>query len=107
MPNHAIIDTSRNGILGLRQDPTEWCNVNGATFGTLPISDTGLELADAFVWASEGGVSDGTSDLNSATYDTFCGKESAFRPSPEKGQWNQPYFEMLVRNINSLFEYEE
>ncbi|KAK5658358.1 hypothetical protein OQA88_2334 [Cercophora sp. LCS_1] len=99
VPNHAIMDTSRNGVLGVRADWTEWCNVDGAGFGRLPTSEgTGLELADAFVWVKGGGVSDGTSDSSSVNYGSFCGRETAFKPSPEEGEWNQAYFEMLLEN---------
>lgn len=28
---------------------------------------------------------------------------TAFKPSPEAGQWNQAYFEMLLRNANPPF----
>lgn len=103
-PNHAISDTSRDGVLGLRLDPKEWCNVNGAGFGPRPTTDTGVDVADALIWAAEGGVSDGSSDPSSATYDDYCGTETAFKPSPEKGKWNQEYFEMLVRNARPSFE---
>lgn len=50
MPNHAIVDTGRNAVQGLREEWGNWCNVDGAGFGTRPTADTGLELADAFVW---------------------------------------------------------
>lgn len=30
MPNHAIVDTGRNGVTGLRKEWGDWCNVNGA-----------------------------------------------------------------------------
>ena len=33
MPNHAIVDTGRNGVQGLREEWGNWCNVNGAGFG--------------------------------------------------------------------------
>lgn len=103
VPNHAIMDTSRNGVIGLREDWTEWCNINGAGFGTLPTSEgTGLDLADAFIWAKGGGISDGTSDPSSQNYNSFCGRASAFKPSPEEGEWNQAYFEMLLKNANPV-----
>ncbi|KAK0738896.1 1, 4-beta cellobiohydrolase, partial [Schizothecium vesticola] len=59
---------------------------------------TGLELADAFIWAKGGGISDGTSEASSRNYNSFCGKATAFKPSPEEGEWNQAYFEMLLKN---------
>ncbi|KAI5861244.1 1, 4-beta cellobiohydrolase [Durotheca rogersii] len=102
-PNHAIVDTGRNAVTGLRSEWGNWCNVNGAGFGVRPTADTGLELADAFVWGKPGGESDGTSDSSAVRYDSFCGKADAYKPSPEAGEWNQPYFEMLLKNANPKF----
>jgi cellulose 1,4-beta-cellobiosidase len=103
MPNHAIVDTGRNGVSGLREEWGNWCNVNGAGFGARPTSTTGAELADAFVWVKPGGESDGTSDTSAVRYDSFCGKPDAYKPSPEAGQWNQAYFEMLLKNAKPAF----
>ena len=103
MPNHAIIDTGRNAVTGLRKEWGDWCNVNGAGFGVRPTSSTGSELVDAFVWIKPGGESDGTSDTSATRYDSFCGKEDAFKPSPEAGTWNQAYFEMLLKNAKPAF----
>ncbi|KAK8113002.1 glycoside hydrolase family 6 protein [Apiospora sp. TS-2023a] len=103
MPNHAIVDTGRNAVTGLREEWGNWCNVNGAGFGVRPTADTGSELVDAFVWGKPGGESDGTSDSSATRYDSFCGKPDAFKPSPEAGQWNQEYFEMLLKNANPKF----
>ncbi|KAL0930223.1 exoglucanase 3 precursor [Colletotrichum truncatum] len=103
MPNHAIVDTGRNGVQGLRQEWGNWCNVNGAGFGLRPSTSTGLELADAFVWVKPGGESDGTSDSSATRYDSFCGKSDAYKPSPEAGTWNQAYFEMLLKNAKPSF----
>ncbi|KAI1408447.1 glycoside hydrolase family 6 protein [Hypoxylon sp. FL1857] len=102
-PNHAIVDTGRNAVTGLREEWGDWCNVNGAGFGVRPTADTGLELADAFVWGKPGGESDGTSDSSATRYDSFCGKPDAFKPSPEAGEWNQAYFEMLLKNAKPQF----
>ncbi|KAI1778174.1 glycoside hydrolase family 6 protein [Hypoxylon cercidicola] len=102
-PNHAIVDTGRNAVTGLREEWGDWCNVNGAGFGVRPTADTGLELADAFVWGKPGGESDGTSDEGATRYDSFCGKPDAYKPSPEAGEWNQAYFEMLLENASPAF----
>ncbi|KAH7122489.1 cellobiohydrolase-like protein II precursor [Dendryphion nanum] len=98
MPSQAIIDTGRNGVQGLRKEWGNWCNINGAGFGTRPTGTTGNTLVDAFVWVKPGGESDGTSDTSATRYDSFCGKEESFKPSPEAGAWHQEYFEMLVKN---------
>jgi len=103
MPNHAIIDTGRNGVTGLRAAWGDWCNVNGAGFGVRPTSNTGADLADAFVWVKPGGESDGTSESSATRYDSFCGKSDAYKPSPEAGSWNQAYFEMLLKNAVPSF----
>ncbi|KAJ0339178.1 hypothetical protein COL922a_004710 [Colletotrichum nupharicola] len=103
MPNHAIVDTGRNGVQGLREEWGNWCNVNGAGFGLRPSANTGLELADAFVWVKPGGESDGTSDSSAVRCDSFCGKPDAYKPSPEAGTWNQAYFEMLLKNAKPAF----
>ena len=103
MPNHAIVDTGRNAVSGLRLEWGDWCNVKGAGFGVRPTSETGLELADAFVWVKPGGESDGTSDTSANRYDSFCGKADAYNPSPEAGQWNQAYFEDLLKNAKPAF----
>ncbi|KAK3937924.1 glycoside hydrolase [Diplogelasinospora grovesii] len=103
MPNHAIIDTGRNAVTGLRKEWGDWCNVNGAGFGVRPTADTGDDLADAFVWIKPGGESDGTSDSSATRYDSFCGKDDAFKPAPEAGTWNQAYFEMLLKNAKPSF----
>ncbi|KAI0911240.1 1, 4-beta cellobiohydrolase [Ustulina deusta] len=102
-PNHAIVDTGRNAVTGLREEWGNWCNVNGAGFGVRPTSSTGDSLADAFVWGKPGGESDGTSDEGATRYDSFCGKPDAFKPSPEAGEWNQAYFEMLLKNAKPAF----
>jgi len=100
MPSQAIVDTGRNGVTGLREEWGNWCNIDGAGFGRRPTGTTGSSLVDAFVWVKPGGESDGTSDTSADRYDSFCGKSESFKPSPEAGQWNQAYFEMLVRNAS-------
>ncbi|KAK3386871.1 exoglucanase-6A [Podospora didyma] len=104
VPSNAIVDTSRNGVIGLRYEWEDWCNVDGAGFGVRPsvVPGLGEQHADAFVWAKAGGVSDGTSDPSSVTFDPFCGRRDAFSPSPEAGEWNQAYFEMLLRNARPV-----
>jgi cellulose 1,4-beta-cellobiosidase len=103
MPSQAIIDTGRNAVTGLRKEWGDWCNVNGAGFGVRPTGTTGNTLVDAFVWVKPGGESDGTSDSSATRYDSYCGKDDAFKPAPEAGTWNQAYFEMLVKNAKPSF----
>ncbi|KAG9603067.1 glycoside hydrolase family 6 protein, partial [Aureobasidium melanogenum] len=99
MPNHAIVDTSRNGRVGLRTYGGNWCNVKGAGFGIRPTSETDDDLCDAFVWVKVGGESDGGSDPSLPGYDPTCANADAFIPSPRAGAWNQAQFEQLVENI--------
>lgn len=72
MPNHALVDTSRNGVSYIRHLPGDWCNVNGAGFGALPTSFTGDALTDAFVWVKLGGESDGPSDPAAVGFSPVC-----------------------------------
>ncbi|EHK97147.1 Glycosyl hydrolase family 6, cellulase [Glarea lozoyensis ATCC 20868] len=103
MPNHAIVDTGRNAVTGLRLAWGDWCNVIGAGFGVRPTTTTNDALVDAFVWGKPGGESDGVSDPDADRYDSFCGHEDAFKPSPQAGQWNQAYFEQLLANAKPPF----
>lgn len=80
-PNHAIVDTARNGVQGLRDAWGDWCNVIGAGIGVRPTADTGEELADAFVWVKPAGESDGTSDSSATRYDSMCGLDDGERSS--------------------------
>jgi endoglucanase len=61
---HFVIDTSRNGQgpwvpSASYPDPQVWCNPPSRGLGYLPTSDTGNELADAFLWIKVPGESDG------------------------------------------------
>jgi hypothetical protein len=87
MPNHAIIDTGRNAVQGLRLEWGDWCNVKGAGFGVRPTSNTGDALADAFVWVKPGGESDGVSDSSAPRYDSFCGKSDGMIILPFLPPW--------------------
>ena len=88
MPFHNIMDTSRSGQQGIRENWTDWCNVNGADNGPNPSADTKDPNLDAFVWASGIGISDGTSDPNSAFYKVECGSKVSFKPMPERGEFS-------------------
>lgn len=104
LPSRARADiSSSNGVTGLRKEWGHWCNVNGAGFGVRPTADTGDERVDAFVWGKPGGESDGTSDTSATRYDSFCGESDAYKPSPEAGEWNQAYFEMVLKNAKPAF----
>ncbi|PYH89419.1 cellulase [Aspergillus ellipticus CBS 707.79] len=101
---HFITDTGRNGKQPTGQSAWgDWCNVKGTGFGVRPTTDTGNELADAFVWVKPGGESDGTSDTTSARYDAHCGYSDALQPAPEAGTWFQAFFEQLLENASPSF----
>jgi cellulose 1,4-beta-cellobiosidase len=103
-----VVDTSRNGVIGVRYNWTEWCNIDYAGFGMRPTSKTGDELADAFLWVKNGGLSDGTSDPSGEFYDPECGLtrgqfDREREPMPARGEWSQEYFEMLLENARPAF----
>jgi len=54
---HYVIDTSRNGS-GSAGD-SQWCNPSGRALGERPTANTGIALADAFLWVKTPGESDG------------------------------------------------
>jgi cellulose 1,4-beta-cellobiosidase len=98
---HAVLDTSRNAVSGLRYSWDEWCNVNGAGLGVRPSGQTGDEVLDAFVWVRRPGESDGASENDGGSVEgevNGCTAKSAVRPAPARDVWFQGFFEMLVRN---------
>ncbi|KAI0101569.1 glycoside hydrolase family 6 protein [Nemania sp. FL0031] len=99
LPSAAILDTSRNGVQGLRLSWDEWCNVSGAGLGVRPSANTGDDALDAFVWARQPGVSDGVSSERGGD-SVDCAAVSAVRPAPERDVWFQGFFEMLVENAH-------
>ena len=98
MPLYAIMDTSRAGVQGIRRHWKDWCNVAEAGFGRRFSSDTKDSSLDAFVWAKNGGASDGTSNISSGSFESGCEVDTALKPMPEKGTFSQDYFEMLLKN---------
>ncbi|KAJ2987853.1 hypothetical protein NUW58_g4280 [Xylaria curta] len=96
---HAVLDTSRNGVMGLRWSWDEWCNVGGAGLGVRPSAETGDDALDAFVWVKRPGESDGVSSERGGD-SAGCAAKSAVRPAPERDVWFQGFFEMLVRNAH-------
>ncbi|KAI8629710.1 glycoside hydrolase family 6 protein [Xylariaceae sp. FL1651] len=103
---HAILDSGRNSVQGLRLYWDEWCNVNGAGFGRRPTANTGDENLDAFIWVKHPGESDGdrNGDGDEAgevvNVADECRAKSAVTPAPARDAWFQEYFEMLVRNAH-------
>ncbi|MEU3524766.1 glycoside hydrolase family 6 protein [Streptomyces sp. NPDC038707] len=65
--SHFVIDTSRNGRGAWTPepgkysgDPESWCNAPGRGLGPRPTADTGVPLADAYLWVKIPGESDGS-----------------------------------------------
>jgi cellulose 1,4-beta-cellobiosidase len=96
MPFHNIMDTTRSGQQGLRENWSDWCNVDGAANGPKPHAVTGNGNLDAFVWASGIGISDGTSDPSSGEYSADCAGPVNFKPMPKRGDFSLEYFRMML-----------
>ncbi|MFF0865487.1 glycoside hydrolase family 6 protein [Nonomuraea sp. NPDC003560] len=61
---HFVVDTARNGQGSWSptkkyKDPQTWCNPPGRGVGERPTTDTGEELADAYLWITRAGSSGG------------------------------------------------
>jgi endoglucanase len=78
---HFVIDTSRNGN-GPTSD-NQWCNPSGRALGSLPTSNTGAPLTDAFLWIKVPGESDGTCN-----------------GGPSAGTFWESYAEQLIANMH-------
>ncbi|CAE7234305.1 unnamed protein product [Rhizoctonia solani] len=94
-PAHFIVDQGRSGVQNIRDEWGNWCNIEGAGFGTRPGAST-VSGIDQVVWVKPGGESDGTSDTSAVRYDSTCGLNDAKKPAPEAGTWFQAYFVDLV-----------
>ncbi|KAI8898963.1 1, 4-beta cellobiohydrolase [Globomyces pollinis-pini] len=103
LPSRFIIDTSRNGVAGIRTRWGSWCNNKGAGIGFRPQANP-ITNVDAYVWAKPPGESDGASSGNSRV-DGFCvagGPDGfdALYNAPQAGEWFHDQFVELVRNAN-------
>jgi cellulose 1,4-beta-cellobiosidase len=94
-----VIDTSRNGRGGIRQQWGSWCNVHGAGVGERPLADP-VSGVDAYFWVKPPGESDGTADPTAARFDQACANADATPGAPQAGTWFSSYFIDLVRNAN-------
>lgn len=97
---HFVIDTSRNGQGPWTPDraypdPQTWCNPPGRGLGRMPTTNTGNELADAFLWIKIPGESDGTCDrgLETGATDPAWGTVP-----PPAGKWFGEQALDLVQN---------
>ena len=103
-PLHAIFDSSRTAVQGIRMYWHDWCNNLWAGFGPRPTAQMAQQIHsrdknfDAFVWATPVGFSDGSSDATLAGSRANCSSEIAFKPMPARNVFSQEYFESLLRN---------
>jgi cellulose 1,4-beta-cellobiosidase len=94
-----IIDTSRNGLGGIRAQWGSWCNVKGAGLGERPVANPGAGI-DSYYWVKPPGESDGSSDASGPRYDSSCSNPDATLGAPQAGTWFHAYFLSLVQNAN-------
>ncbi len=94
-----LIDTSRDGLGGIRAQWGSWCNVHGAGLGQRPVADP-VAGVDAYCWVKPPGESDGTSDPQAPRFDSSCANPDATPGAPQAGQWFHSYFVNLVKNAN-------
>ncbi|WP_084774758.1 glycoside hydrolase family 6 protein [Nonomuraea candida] len=81
---HFVVDTSRNGRGSWApdkhyEDPQTWCNPPGRGVGDRPTTETGEELADAYLWISRAGTSNGR-----------CRRGTDGEQDPERGVVSPP-----------------
>jgi endoglucanase len=99
---HFVVDTSRNGqgpwVVPPHPsgDPQDWCNPPDRGLGVRPTANTGVPLADAFLWVKTPGQSDGQcTRWGPAPTDPVRGIVD-----PPAGQWFPDMALELVRNAN-------
>lgn len=94
-----LIDTSRNGKVGIRTKTGHWCNLKGAGLGERP-QVSPAPLVDAYYWVKPPGDSDGGSDPKKPGYDEMCGEKlpDAAQGAPHAGSWFHSYFVELAKN---------
>jgi len=114
MQAHVVIDTGRNGVVDMRDDCADWCNVRGAGAGIASTANTGYpEVVDAYFWLKTPGESDGcTRELPDGKlcprFDKDCGSEDSLGSAagepraPEAGKW----FDYQVKQL-ALFAHLE
>jgi cellulose 1,4-beta-cellobiosidase len=94
-----LVDTSRNGRLGIRANGAHWCNIARAGLGERP-RIAPVAGVDAFVWIKVPGESDGTSDPHAPRFDSNCASSEALPDAPQAGELFPAYLLDLVKNAN-------
>lgn len=102
---HFVVDTSRNGKGPWTPersypDPQTWCNPPGRGLGRAPSTDTGNDLADAFLWIKPPAESDGECrrGLGAGAADPEWGVVD-----PPPGAWFPEQALDLIRNATPPF----
>lgn len=88
---HFVVDTSRNGRgpwqpSASYPDAQDWCNPPGRGLGVRPTADTGVPLADAYLWVKVPGESDGSCTRGLGPAGTTVDPEWGF-VDPAAGDW--------------------
>lgn len=103
---HFVIDTSRNGqgpwaAKRTYPDPQTWCNPPQRGLGEVPTTNTGNELADAFLWIKVPGESDGECNrgLGAGAIDPEWGIVD-----PAAGSWFPEQALDLIENAQPTFD---
>ena len=94
-----VIDTSRNGKVGIRTKSGSWCNLKGAGLGERPVASP-APLVDAYFSIKPPGDSDGGGDPKKPGFDGMCGPDSVDSApgAPHAGAWFGSYFIDLAKN---------
>jgi cellulose 1,4-beta-cellobiosidase len=94
-----VIDTGRNGKLGIPANGANWCNVAHAGLGERP-RVTPVSGVDAYLWIKTPGQSDGVADPRARRFDSNCASTEALPGAPEAGELFPAYLLELVKNAN-------
>jgi len=94
-----VIDTARNGRLGIRANGANWCNIARAGLGERP-HVAPVPGIDAYLWIKPPGESDGTSDPRAPRFDSNCASPEALPGAPQAGELFPAYLLDLVKNAN-------
>jgi hypothetical protein len=89
MPNHFVVDTSRNAKQGLCAEWDNTITVHGVGFGVRPTGITGGSLSCTSIRKNLGGDLDGVGKIPANRYYCYCGNNDVFKSSPEVGTGNR------------------
>ncbi|MFB7948571.1 glycoside hydrolase family 6 protein [Kitasatospora phosalacinea] len=105
---HYVLDNSRNGQgawippAGKYTDAEPWCNAPGRGIGVRPTANTGLPLADAYLYVKTIGESDGTCHRGTVgPVDPEYGVED-----PAAGAWWPDFAHTLAANASPALTFD-